>query len=162
MLIVPVPGDTITTVDGEEFTVLSYTNLKDEPAVYVENHIEQGSEVVYLRDITEVRGVRVELQKGSDVLRAYGPVKRRVHLPQPDDVIVALVPDPNTKGRKVEAQLVVTALKLHNKSVGLHMGLVVCDEKQCVPLDTIVNIEGAKRFNRRVFLSVYSDYTPIQ
>jgi hypothetical protein len=162
MFIVPVAGDVITTVDGDEFTVLSYTNLKDEPAVYVENHIGQGSDVVYLRDISELRGVRVELHKGSDVLRAYGPVKRRVHIPQPDDVITARVPDPNTKGRTVEAQMVVTGLKLHNRSVGLHMGLVVCDDTQCVPLDAIINIEGSKRFNRRVFLSAYSDYTPIQ
>lgn len=158
MLIVPIAGDTILTKDHEEYVVLSYTNIKDEPAVYVENYAEHGPDVVYFRDIVEVRGVRVDISSTSKVFKAYGAVKRKYHIPQPGDTIDVATSSLTGTLSKITT---ITELKLHNTNVGLHRGLVVCDETTCYTLDEIFNISSVDRFKRDSFLRYYSDYTPI-
>lgn len=158
MLIVPIAGDTILTKDREEYVVLSYTNLKDEPAVYVENYTEHGSEVVYFRDIAEIRGVRVDYMDSSKVFKAYGAVKRKYPIPQPGDTIDVAT---DTLTGTLSQVTTVTELKLHNKNFGLHRGLVVCDATTCYTLDEIYELSSVDRFKRDSFLRYYADYTPI-
>jgi hypothetical protein len=158
VLIVPIAGDTILTKDNEEYVVLSYTNIKEEPAVYVENYAEHGPDVVFFRDIAQIRGVRVEMAKNSKVFKALGAVKRKYHIPQPGDTMdVATTGLTGTLSKIV----VVTELKLHNKNIGLHRGLVVCDEAACYTLDEIFNLSSEDRFKREAYLRYYNDYTPI-
>jgi hypothetical protein len=71
MLIVPLKGDKLTTTDGPEFTVDSYTNFKTDPAVYVD--VPRGQNpIVYFQDIEQINGVKVEYNKATKVFTALG------------------------------------------------------------------------------------------
>lgn len=159
MLVVPIHGDEITTVDGADKVVSAYTNLKDEgPAVYVDSSYEdEGPEVIYFFDISHLNGVKVKFVHGQNVLKALGHLTRKVHLPQPHDTIVIQGEEPDTT-EEVE----VSGLKLHSKSIGLSKGLLVLDdEKHKYDLRDIHDVKpavGGDDFNRKLFLKLYADY----
>lgn len=161
MLIVPLAGDTITTKEGETFSVISYTNYKTKgPAVHVKPKVGRANVLVYFFDIEQINGARVEFQTSSKVFEALGHIKRKVQLPQKNDVIT--ISDKTVDGEAEEKQLKVKDLKLHNKSIGLANGLVVIDEDGDVHrLDSINDIKraiGGDTFSRNRFLRTYKEY----
>lgn len=156
-LVVPLPRDKVTTEEGN-FIVLSYSNLKDEPSVYVRT-VDGESKLLHFHEIVKIRGVRVEYQKDSKLFKAYGTVRRNYHLPQVGDAIDVAIAGSDSLSKVV----VVKEHKLHNKNVGLAKGLVVCSDSSCHTLDDIFNVtysDGGKRFNRDGFLKYYSEYAP--
>lgn len=159
-IVVPLAHDKITLKDGGKRIVLSYTNMKDDPAVYVENPEGRGSEVVFFEDIAAIRGVKVDYLDGPKVFKAYGTVRRKIQLPQIGDSIdVATAVGEEELSKIVE----VKEYKLHNKSVGLSKGLAMCSDRECFTLEQIFSVEyadGGGRFDRSRFLKYYSDYTP--
>lgn len=161
MFVVPLEGDTITTVDGGTYEVLSYTNYKPNgPAVYVGMPIGEASHTVYFFDIEKINGVKVEFDKSAKVFKALGKLKRKIHLPQPGDKIVVLksgseLDDPDD-------EVTIKKIKLHNKGSGISKGLLFVDEDgDEYRLHDIISINrsvGSDIFDRKKFLSVYSEY----
>jgi hypothetical protein len=133
MLVVPLRGDKICTVDDSEpKTVTSYTSLKDEPAVYVSAGSSKEP-FIYFADIVEINGVKVEFQKDSKVFSALGPLRRKFNLPQPgDEVKINLVDVPF---KKEDQSFKVASIKLHSKKYGVARGLLICNDDSCFPLN---------------------------
>lgn len=162
MLILPLKGDTIETKDGIQFQVLSYTNYRDKgPAVYVEHTPQVPSDAVYFFDIAKINDKTVEYEKGSKVFRSLGPVKRKMQLPQPNDIITY------RDNAGVSQDMVVKGLKLHKRGE-LAKGLQVqgenrdTQERVFIRLQQIIDLKrdiGNDLFSRDKFLSYYSDYT---
>jgi hypothetical protein len=160
MLIVPLRGDKITTADGPEFVVDSYTNFKTDPAVYVDVARGQNS-IVYFQDIDLINGVKVEYNKASKVFTALGIVKRKYNLPQPKDSITV-----RNAGNQEDAEndhVLVKTAKLHSRAIGLSKGLVIQDADGGIHgLADIIDIErsvGSEHFDSKRFIKYYKDYS---
>lgn len=160
MLVVPIKGDKITTAEGQEFVVESYTNFKAEPAIYIDVPRGQNS-IIYFQDVEEINGVKVELNRSTKVFTALGIIKRKYHLPQPKDQIIVDKPGAPDDSEDDHAQ--VKNLKLHSKAIGLSKGLVVIDTDDNVyTLPDVQDIDravGAEHFDQKKFLKYYKDYT---
>jgi len=159
MLVVPLKGDTITTKDGPEFSVDSYTNYKTDPAVYVDVPPGQNS-IVYFQDIDQINGVKVEYNKSSKVFTALGTIKRKYNLPQPKDIITVELPgSPDDAGDNDTA---VKTPKLHSRAIGLSRGLVLIDvDDNVFNLSDVIDIDrevGGEHFDRKKFAKYYKDY----
>lgn len=160
MLIVPLKGDTIETKDGVTFKVLSYTNYRDKgPAVYVEHTPSVPSDAVYFFDIAKINGKTVEFEKGPKVFRSLGPLKRKLQLPQPNDIVTF-------RGDGGAQEMIVKGLRLHKRGE-LAKGLQVqgehkdTQERVFIRLSQIIDVKrdiGNDLFSRDRFLSYYSDY----
>ena len=156
MLVVPLPRDIITTKDGAKLSVVTYTNFKSKgPAVYVEHKRGTPAVVIYFFDIDRINDVRVELSPSSKVFNALGNIKRKYHLPQPNDLVTL-----NINGENMIVE--VKDLKLHSKNIGLSKGLVIRDkENNFYRMSDIVSIDratGSDEFNQKRFLRLYSEY----
>lgn len=161
MFVVPVPGDMIMLSDSDiALQVTSYTNMKQEPAVYVDANDGENN-VVYFYDISSINDVKVELNKSSKTFESLGMLKRRFNLPQPGDTITVNVK--NIEGDLEDKSFTVKNIKLHNKAEGISRGLVVCEEETCFALNEIKNIErksGSEKFDAKKFQKYYFDYLP--
>lgn len=159
MLVVPLKGDTITTKDGPQFKVDSYTNYKTDPAVYVDVPPGQNS-IVYFQDIDEINGVKVEYNKSTKVFTALGVIKRKYNLPQPKDSIT--VERPDSPDDATDNDTIVKTPKLHNRAIGLSRGLVLIDvDDNVVALSDVIDIDrevGGEHFDRKRFKKYYKDY----
>lgn len=159
--IVPVTGDKLKIVDNDsQFVVTSYTNMKTEPAVYV-NAQEGENNVVYFYDISEINDVKVDFNRSSKTFDSLGILKRKFNLPQPGDTITVRKKTPD--GELEDSDVIVKNIKLHNKSEGISRGLVVCDEDTCYDLLSIKNIirkTGSEKFDLKKFQKYYFDYLP--
>ena len=112
MLIVPLSRDKLLTSDSSDaYQVTSYTDLKDEPAVYVARETSDRPFITF-DEVVKVNGVNVELTDGN-VFKALGPLKRKFNLPQPGDYVVVELVD--TDFKKEDAEVEVVALKLHKQ-----------------------------------------------
>lgn len=160
MIILPVKGDKITTKDGAEFIVSSYTNLKPEPAVYIKVAPNENN-LVYFQDIEKINGADVQFAKGNKTFTALGPVKRKFDLPQPKSTITVSMHDKMTGTDSVE-DVVVKTLKLHNRSEGVSKGLLICGEDECYPISRIVNMDSGLNFDAKRFMKYYEDYFPFK
>lgn len=158
-LTVPLKGDTITTKDGVEYKVTSYTNYRSlGPAVHVEHTEDVPSEPAYFNDIAKINGIHVDFVPGQKVFKASVAIRRKFQLPQVGDAITF-----KDGGKVLTAE--VKSLKLHKKS-DLAKGLLVkCsnedDTDYLVRLDDIVDIErdiGNDLFAKDSFLKLYDDY----
>jgi hypothetical protein len=159
--VVPVAGDSIKVVDNETpFKVTSYSNMKPEPAVYVD--VPKGeNNVVYFYDIEEINGVRVEYNRSAKLFDTLGLLKRKQNLPQPGDEISVAGQTPD--GSPEDQKTVVKNVKLHNKLEGISRGLVVCDVNTCYDLTQIKQIDrktGTEKFDAEKFQKYYFDYLP--
>jgi hypothetical protein len=163
MLVVPVAGDKILTKDNsDEVIVSSYSNLKDEPAVYLKPTPED-QKFAYFKDIVSINGVRVEYDPSSKLFKALGTLRRKFNLPQPKDIIVVRLMDVPYK--KETTEVVVDSLKLHNKREGVSRGLLACGEKSCFTLSEILDIKRdswTETFNAQKFCRFYFDYLPLK
>lgn len=159
--IVPLAGDKLKIVDNDaEFVVTSYTNMKTEPAVYVDAQ-EGENNIVYFYDISEINDVKVDFNRSSKTFESLGMLKRRYNLPQPGDTMTVNKKTPD--GEMEEADVVVKNIKLHNKAEGVSRGLVVCDEDACYDLLSIKNVNrksGSEKFDPKKFQKYYFDYLP--
>lgn len=166
MLVVPVKGDRIRTADDSTVrTVSSYTSLKDEPAVYLtlDSTEFKSEKFVFFDDIVEINGVRVEYDRASKVFDALGPLRRRIHLPQPKDSVSVKLMDV-TFNDEVET-MQVTGLRLHSKRYGVGRGLLVITQEGQFSLNEIRNIDGPAqvgKFDVSRFKRFYFDYLPYQ
>lgn len=159
MFVVPVAGDKVKMIDGDVTTVTSFTSLKKEPSVYVDN---PDVKVLAFSQIEEINGVRVEYNQGSKCFESMGQIRRKINLPQPGDSVQVTV---TTMGEKTTDTLKVKYLKLHNRTEGISKGLLVCDDMMCVTLADIENIErktGSEPFNVDKFKKYYFDYLPFK
>lgn len=161
MFIVPLPGDKIVTKDDVSFTVLSYTNYRDKgPAVYVEHTPLVPSDAVYFFDITRINGVHVDFITSSKIFKTAGNIRRKIHLPQPEDII-------SIKQGSILSKVKVDSLKLHKRGE-LAKGLIIIGEdpdskeKVNVRLNQIIDVDrniGNDLFSRDKLLKYYKDYT---
>ena len=157
MFVVPLPKDKIGTKDGAELEVITYTNFKSKgPAVYVEHQPGSPAVAIYFFDIEKINDVRVEYNVGSKVFTALGNIKRKIHLPQPNDQLII-------NNDEAEPSIVeVKDLKLHSKILGLGQGLIIRDKDgNNHRLDSISDIKravGGSEFNQKKFLRIYSEY----
>lgn len=160
MLVVPLKGDSIETKDGVTFKILSYTNYRDRgPAVYVEHTPSVPSDAVYFFDIGKINGKTVEYLSGPKVFRSLGPLKRKLQLPQPNDLIT-------WRGGDGTQEVEVKNLRLHRRSELAKGLVVVCnvpdtDEQVLVRLAQIIDLKrdiGNDLFSRDRFLNYYADY----
>lgn len=158
MIVVPIRGDKILTVDGEIYTVDSYTNFKHEPAVYVEAGYGKIP-AVYFQDIQEINGVLVEYNNKTKTFTSYGLIKRRYHLPQPKDLVEVKVK--NGDGNETE-MLEVDLVKLHNKVAGVSSGMVIASGiGRLIRVAEIISIKrnnSDDQVNMPRFLRLYKDY----
>lgn len=159
MLVVPIKGDRITSKDGPEFAVDSYTNYKTDPAVYVD--VPRGQNpIVYFQDIDQINGVKVEYNKSSKMFTALGTIKRKYNLPQPKDTIT--IERPGSPEDAGDDDVEVKTPKLHNRAIGLSKGLVLIDTDDNVfTLADVIGIEravGGEHFDRKRFMKYYRDY----
>ncbi len=161
MLIAPVTGDKIVTLSYQDvLRVSSYTSLKSEPAVYLKEALPDGSRAIYLSDIVEVNGVRVEYESGSKLLKALGPLRRKFNLPQEGDTVVTKLIETTFKQEEVSFE--VTSLRLHERGQSTK-SLSVKGKDISITLNEIIDIKrkiGGEPFKRTAFLAYYSDYLP--
>jgi len=162
MFVVPLANDKIENRDGESFTVLSYTNFKSTgPAVYAQYEVSSQPILIYFFDITKINGVSVDFIRGSKVLNANGHIKRKIHIPQKHDTLIVVKKHTELVSDEHD-RVIVQDLKLHNKMIGISMGMVVKgDDENAYRLEDIVDIKraaGGDFFNRKKFLKIYSDY----
>lgn len=159
--IVPVAGDKLKIVDNDsQFVVTSYTNMKTEPAVYVDAQ-EGENNIVYFYDISEINDVKVDFNRSSKTFESLGMLKRRYNLPQPGDVLTVNKKTPD--GEMEEGEITVKNIKLHNKAEGVSRGLIACDEEACYDILAIKNItrkSGSEKFDPKKFQKYYFDYLP--
>jgi hypothetical protein len=159
MFIVPIAGDTIKTTDGFSYTVLSFTNYKnDGPAVIAEPDDGSLSETIYFESIVDINGSEVEFSTkghGIKVFEAPAAFERKFQLPQPNDLIYAKVDVYEEKFKVLELKLHVT----NNLSKGLILKVenVDTEKTQELSLNMINDIEHTI-FSRTKFLKVYEDY----
>ena len=162
MFVVPITGDRITIKEagGKEVIVSSYTNMKNEPGVYINNPVGGNTEIVFFSDIEMINGIRVEFNRSAKVFESLGLLKRKYNLPQPGDTIIITRLDVPI-GSPAE-NVIVKHLKLHgiqNRS----QGLLVCDVETCYRLTDVISIDrkvGSEKFDRTKFQRYYFDYLP--
>lgn len=153
MIIVPLSGDKILTTTGAVYTALGYTNVKDQPAVYVQGSgVETDS--IGFDQIAKINSLHVKLTGGKLFDVATAP-KKRIQLPQRDD-----------KVRVGKGAVKVDSLKLNQRG-HLAAGMLIIGtnvetgEKATVRLANLVSIEranGNEVFDLRSFRQQYADY----
>jgi len=161
MLVVPVPGDKVRTVDDSSPRVVSsFTSLKDQPAVYLDQETSK-ERFIYFSDIVEINGVTVEYQSDSKVFSALGPLKRKYNIPQPKDVIVVRLLEKPHNDEKEEVE--VTKIRLHSKKEGISRGLLACGKESCFTLAEVLDLRRSswsEKFDASQFHRYYRDYLP--
>jgi hypothetical protein len=161
-LVLPVKGDKILTKDDSAPAIVSsFTNLKDEPAVY----LMAGSsreKFIFFSDIVEINGVRVEYQTDSKIFDSLGPLKRKFNIPQPKDIIkVKLI---EADYRDDVEEIPVASIKLQSKKHGISRGLLICGTESCFSITDIIGVErkeGSEKFDADKFQHYYLDYCPL-
>ena len=166
MIIVPLKGDPIKTVDGEEHTVSGFNGMKKDeksgklvPAVYIEGVKPEEGGIVLFSDIKEVKRVNVEYNKTTGLLESMGPVKRSYQLPQPN----AQIKIQNPFDSKKEMEITVGKIKLSDAggSYALRIGFSEKDDASSwYDLSTIVDLQNGMAFNRDRFAKLYIEYFP--
>lgn len=167
MQIVPLPNDVIQTKDGASLTVVGYNNFKSKgPAVYCKNGDDPAFLTIYFFDIEKVNDVRVEFSNSSKIFTALGRVKRKIHLPQPHDVISVFEKSEegsDKDGFDDSKKVKVKGFKLHSKKYGVSKGLLIEDEDgEVYMLDEVLDLKrdsGTTIFDRKTFLRIYKEYT---
>lgn len=159
--VVPLAGDKIKITDNDaDFVVTSYTNLKQEPAVYIDAQDGENN-IIYFYDITEINTVKVDYNRSAKLFDALGILDRKFNIPQPGDTIT--VPKENADGETEDLGVTVKSIKLHNKAEGTSRGLISCDPDACYDLLQIKNIDrksGSEAFDAKRFQKYYFDYLP--
>jgi hypothetical protein len=82
MFIVPLSGDKILSTNGATYTALGYTNVKDQPSVYVQGP-EVETESLGFDQIAKINSAPVKLT-GGKVFDAATKSKHKYTLPQCD------------------------------------------------------------------------------
>ena len=161
MIIVPVASDTVKTVDGLPFKVVSYTNNKSEGPSILASPITGGETVsVFFETIVELNGNKVRYVKNADgykVFDADGYIKRDYQLPQP--------------GTFIEANLGVEIRSYKVKRIRINVpnftasGMIIDAEDKAdnsevtLTLNQITDIDQTL-FKQKSFIAYYADYTP--
>lgn len=163
MFVVPVAGDKVRTQDDSNYRVVSsYTNLKDEPSVYLTPG-SSADRFLHFSDIVELNGVKVEYDNTSKTFNALGPLRRKFNLPQPRDTITVKLIDVPFK--QEEAELEVSGLRLHNQRLGVSRGLLVICGESSFSLNELLDIkrnQGSERFDPKRFQRYYFDYLAVR
>lgn len=153
MFIVPLSGDKIQSTNGARFTALGYTNVKDQPAVYVQGADVETSSIPF-DQIVKINGTPVTMT-GGKVFNAAKRPSGKFALPQKDDKI-----------RFGKTTVKVDTLKANQRG-HLAAGLLVIGtdietkKKITARLSDLVSIEranGNELFDLKAFKSEYHDY----
>ena len=164
MLVVPVAGDKSHMLSSPEvLTVKSYTCLKSEPAVYVKELLADGTKSVFISEIININGVRVEYDDSSKLLTALGPLRRKFYLPQPGDKVEFSLIQTSFKQEKITRT--VEKIRFASKhNVGKENTLeIICGEAP-LSLRDVLGIQTSSStapFDHREFLKYYFDYLPL-
>jgi hypothetical protein len=154
MFIVPLSGDKIQSSNGARFTALGYTNVKDQPAVYVQGADVETSSIPF-DQITKINGTPVTMT-GGKIFNAAKRPSGKFSLPQKDDKV--------RFGGKTLVK--VDTLKANQRG-HLAAGLLVIGtdvetkNKITARLADLVSIEranGSELFDLKAFKSEYRDY----
>jgi hypothetical protein len=153
MFIVPLSGDKILSTNGATYTALGYTNVKDQPSVYVQGP-EVETESLGFDQIAKINSAPVKLT-GGKVFDAATKSKHKYTLPQKDD-----------KVKFGNVTVKVNSLKLNQRG-HLAAGMLIAGEnvenkeKVTVRLANLVSIErasGDELFDLKGFKQQYRDY----
>lgn len=161
MIIVPVAGDTLKTVDGLPFKVVSYTNNKDDGPAVLATPASGGETVpIYFETVAIVNGQKVRYVKNGDGYKVFetdGYMKRDYQLPQPGEFIDANL-GIETRSYKVNR----IRLNVPNLTAS---GMILDVEDKAdgieatTTLNQIMNINQTL-FKQKAFIAYYADYTP--
>jgi hypothetical protein len=153
MFIVPLSGDKIETLGGVTYTVLSYTNYKDSPAVYVQGAAVETKSIPF-SDIAKINKIPVKLLP-SKIFDAPTRPKDQLMLPQKNDKVKL--------GRFV---VKVDMLKLNQRG-NLAAGLLIVGDNvetkervtaRMSDLSSIDRADGTKITDVTAFKRQYHDY----
>jgi hypothetical protein len=169
MIVVPIEGDKIVTVDGKTLTVSSYNPMKKDessgelvPSVYVDELKPKEGGIVLFEDIVEIRGVKVDFDKRLGMFNAMGPVRRPVQLPQHNDTVI-IERQNETDLNRTDEGITVDKLKL-SKAGGSYSLRIGFTEKGSpdvwYDLSKIIKINNGSHFNLKKFQKIYRDYFP--
>lgn len=160
MFVVPLSGDNFKTKDGFTYSVVAFTNYKnDGPAVIATPEDNTLQQTIYFDDIVELNGTEVKYVTtghASKVFEAAATFERKYQLPQPNDIVYADTPD------GVEKTFKVVKLKLHVQdkySSGLLIDVedVDTEDRSTIVLNQINDIESTI-FSKQKFLKYYEEY----
>jgi hypothetical protein len=162
MIIVPLAGDILKTIDGLPFKVVAYSNYNTEgPVVLAEPAAGGTTATIPFGTIGSINERSVKLVTDAEtykMLVADGYLKRDYQLPQPGDLI-----ESDASGVDIRTYT-VERLKIHvqNKlAAGMLLDVLDKDtgEKLQINLKQITNIKQTL-FEAKAFLAYYADYTP--
>lgn len=152
MFVVPLFGDKILCTSGAQYTVLGFTNVKDQPAVYVQGPDVQTISVPF-SDIAKINSAPVKLTAGKIFNGAAHP--DHILLPQRDDRVVY-------RNVTIKVDDVKANQRGHLAAGLLIAGVnVQTGEKATTRLANLVKIEranGDHQFDLAAFKKQYSDY----
>lgn len=151
MIIALLPGDTVTLTDGTSREVLGFSAVSRKVTAYVSSGFESPDKVS-LSKITHVNDTPVELH-GGVVFETPGKFKRKVHLPQPGDIISAVDDD----GLEVQMTLKRYKLKKTELAKGLRLIGSTDSDEITVRFATLTELPGSKHSAASV-KRVYSEY----
>ncbi len=161
MIIVPVAGDTVKTVDGLPFKVVSFTNNKSEgPAVLAAPPSGGETVPVFFETIASLNGKKVHYVKHADGYKVFetdGYIKRDYQLPQPGTFVEANLGVESRKYKVKRIRVNVPNLT----SSGMIIDAVDNDDNSevTITLNQITDIDQTL-FKQKGFLAYYADYTP--
>ena len=153
MFIIPLSGDKIQSTNGAKFTVLGYTNYKDQPSVYVQASALETKSLPFT-EIAKINGAPVTMT-GGKVFDGAIKSSHKYTLPQKNDKVKI--------GR---ATIKVDNLKANQRGY-LGAGLLIVGtnietgEKSIVRLADLISIErasGDEQFDLSGFKQQYQDY----
>ena len=163
MLIVPLINDKLLLRGKDDlYLVSSYTGYKSEPSVYLKSSLPDGTRFIKFSDIIEVNNIPVEYKENSKILKALGPLKRAIHIPQIGDIVSYTLVDTNFNKEIIKSE--VKDLKLHsikNKSHSLQVKLNNINLGIAAILDIERDDFHEIEFNRAKFQNIYIDYLGI-
>lgn len=160
MLIALVKNDKIRLLGKEGVhRVSSYTSLKSQPAIYLNEPLDDGQRSAFVSDVIEVNGVKAEYDEAVHLLNALGPLKRRHQLPQPGDKVTYTLVETDYSEEQVTSEVI--DLRLHARNNPSRSLQVKLEGGTMLELTDIVDIErkvGSERFDRAGFQHYYVDY----
>jgi hypothetical protein len=149
MLVVPIKNDTITTRDKKVLRVLSYAPYRASPAVFVE---QDGPEplAVSFKDIIGINKTPVHPDGGA--FETVGAFSRKVHLPQPDDIVFFGQLKIRLKAYKLVKTRLAEGLQVHGEDEA--------GDLKTLPLKQVTQIESpsGRGHSIRAVLSTYAEY----
>jgi hypothetical protein len=166
MLIVPLKNDVIETADGEKYTVAAFNSLytvnkKFVPAVYINEKKPQEGGIITFDKIVSIKGKAVEFNAKLGLFECIGPFKRIMHIPQPNDTVVAYVSSKNISDSDPGFVIGHVKLSSSGNSPSMRIGFTEKgDDSIWYDLSKIILLKNGQKFDSSKFKKIYQEYMP--